>query len=135
MGTNQGSLRPFRLLKNTRNSEALEMGGMASSLKSRQERKRKRRAEIFMAMTHDPWKPEAKTKGAGSPNRGVKVHWSLVRTSPTTHIPPLTLQESASHRGIRAGQIIPKPPTGDQFISHSFSLSPAVPALSPMFLI
>lgn len=96
MGTKQGSLRPFSLLENTRYSEALEMGGVASSLSSRQERRRNRRTEIFMAMTHDPWKPEAKTKGAGSPKREVKVHWSLVRTSPTTHVPPLTLQESAT---------------------------------------
>lgn len=96
VGTKQGSLRPFRLLENTRDSEALEMGGVASSLSSRHERRRKRRTEIFMAMTHDPWKPEAKTKGAGSFNREIKVHWSLVRTSPTTRIPPLTLQESAT---------------------------------------
>lgn len=59
-GTKQGSYRPFRLLEKTRVSEALEMDGVASSLGHRQERGRKRRAELVYGQ--DPGTVEARVR-------------------------------------------------------------------------
>lgn len=61
--TKQGSLRLFRFLEKTRGSEALEEGGVASSLDRRQEREKKTGAELFC--DHAPGEPEPKTEGMG----------------------------------------------------------------------